>query len=266
MYSNSGIYFESFSSGSSGNCFFLGTREYGILIDAGVSVRRLKAEFQRTGLSADIIQAVLVTHDHSDHIRALGSFCKRLQKPVWMTSTLRKALAVNWMAGEYLSPLERILPVEGPAEIMPGHISAQPFVVPHDATQTVGYDILVDGYRTVIMTDIGAMTDEALDHARLASTVVVESNYDTFMLRSGSYPKDLQDRICGGRGHLSNDECADAIRDFMHDGLDNIFLCHLSANNNTPRLALEAAGTAVEGRQVRLLALPRTDPSPLLEL
>ena len=266
MFSSSGIYFRSFSSGSSGNCYYLGTREDGILIDAGVGIRTLKSNLAGMGVSPDGIRAVLVTHDHFDHIRSLGSYCKRLKKPVWMTGTLRKALAINWMTGEYLSPVVKVFPDDGPADIVTGHVTARPFIVPHDATQTVGYDILFDDYPFVIMTDIGAMTDEALDCARKARTVVIEANYDLGMLRNGSYPKDLQDRICGGRGHLSNDECADAIRNFMHDGLENIFLCHLSANNNTPGLALEAAGKAVGSNPVRLAALPRTSPSALFEL
>ena len=266
MFSSSGIYFRSFSSGSSGNCYYLGTREDGILIDAGVGIRTLKSNLAAMGVSPESIRAILVTHDQFDHIRSLGSYCKRLQKPVWMTGTLRKALAINWMTGEYLAPVARILPPDGPADIIPGHVKARPFIVPHDATQTVGYDILFEDYPFVIMTDIGAMTDEALDCARKARTVVIEANYDPDMLRHGSYPVDLQERIRGGRGHLSNDECAEAIGDFMHEGLDNIFLCHLSANNNTPELAQEAAGKAVGDNHVRLAALPRTSPSALFEL
>ena len=266
MTNDSALRFQSFSSGSSGNCYYLGTYQGGILIDAGVGIRTLKTDLARIGLTYDHIAAVLVTHDHADHIRSLGSYCKRLGKPVWMTRTLSKALAIHWSTGQYLGPVLQVLPDEGPAEIVPGRVFATPFVVPHDATQTVGYNIEFDGCRFVIMTDVGAMTEEALGYAREASTVVVEANYDPVMLRNGSYPRELQDRIRGGHGHLSNGETAQAIRDFMHEGLRNVFLCHLSANNNTPELALEATRPAVEGTGVRIEALPRTSPSAFFEL
>ncbi|MCR5245885.1 MAG: MBL fold metallo-hydrolase [Bacteroidales bacterium] len=258
------VFFKSFSSGSCGNCYLLLCGGQGVLIDAGVSMRRLKAELQRCGLCFDDIKAVLVTHDHMDHIRNLGSYCKRMRKSVWMTPALSASMATHWMTGEYLSPVLHRLS-DGWNEVAPG-IRALPFVVPHDATQTVGYCLDLQGYRFVIMTDIGQMTDEALSLAREASTVVIESNYDLDMLRSGPYPKILQDRICGGCGHLSNAECSDAVADFMHPGLDNVFLCHLSEHNNTPQKAVETVGRALEGHKVRLMALPRESASPFLEL
>ena len=170
------------------------------------------------------------------------------------------------MTGEYLGPVVKNLNDEGWSEIVPGRIRARHFIVPHDATQTVGYCIDLEGYIFVIMTDIGRMTDEALGYASQASTVVIEANYDLNMLRSGPYPIDLQNRICGGHGHLSNAECADAIRDFVHPGLENIFLCHLSEHNNTPRKATEACEPAIEGTGIRLLALPRQSASPMFIL
>jgi len=269
------VKFKSFSSGSCGNCYFLGIFndgpagegthcEAGILIDAGVSPRRLKKLLQEEGMSFDDFSAMLITHDHLDHIRSLGSYCKYLQKPVWTTPTLIKALSGHFMTGTWLGGVKRKLD-EGWNDIVPGRIKARAFEVPHDATQTVGYAIMLDDYRFVIMTDVGAVPAEALDYARQADTVVIESNYDLEMLRHGPYPKDLQDRICQGHGHLSNAECAAAISIFAHDGLKNIFLCHLSEHNNTPELALGTTRPSVpEG--IRLEALPRQTPSELFEL
>jgi len=265
------VKFQSFSSGSCGNCYFLHVdapdgRRGGVLIDAGVSMRRLKQELMKNGFSYDDIDAVLITHDHMDHIHNLGPYCKRLLKPVWMTGLLRRSLATHWMTGPYLAPVVRKLNDEDWSEIVPGVVRARYFVVPHDATQTVGYFINLAGYSFAIMTDIGSMTEDAIDYAKQASSVVIEANYDLDMLRAGSYPPELQDRICGGHGHLSNEECADAIRDFLHPELRNIFLCHLSENNNTPSKALAATLPAVEGTAVRLLALPRQTASPLFIL
>ena len=264
------IVFQSFSSGSCGNCYFLHADDInggaGILIDAGVSMRRLRQELMRNAFSFDNVDGILITHDHMDHIHNLGPYCKRLLKPVWMTDKLRGSLATHWMTGPYLSGVVHLLNKDDWSEIVPGSIRAKYFQVPHDATQTVGYCIDIDGCLFTIMTDIGRMTDEALEYASHSSTVVIEANYDLGMLRNGSYPKELQDRICGGHGHLSNEECADAIRKFLHPGLKNVFLCHLSEHNNTPMKALEACKPALEGSSVRLVALPRETASPLFIL
>ncbi|MCQ2133362.1 MAG: MBL fold metallo-hydrolase [Bacteroidales bacterium] len=260
------IRFISLSSGSAGNCYFLGNDERGILIDAGVSLRYMKKYFQNVGLDYDSFSSILVTHDHMDHIRNLGSYCKRIMKAVYATPTL---LAARTMASDHVRACARPLE-EGKWNEIDGFM-VRYFVVPHDATQTVGYAIMIDGHKFVIMTDIGRMTEEAISFAQQADTVVVESNYDMDMLISGPYTHDLKMRICQGNGHLSNDECAQAIRRFWHPGLKNLFLCHLSENNNTPELAYRSAEKAlaelgVEKGTVNLRTLPRRSPSPLMML
>ena len=276
------IKFKSFTSGSCGNCYFIGifgeddACEAGVLVDAGFSPRRLKKELEREHLGFGDFAGLLITHDHNDHIRSLGSYCKHLRKPVWTPPELAGALSRHFITGEYYGGCRQELS-PGWNELVPGRIRAQYFEVPHDASYTVGYALLLDDYKFVIMTDIGRMVPQALAFARQADTVVIESNYDLFMLRHGPYPKILQDRICGGSGHLSNAECAEAIGDFVHPGLRNIFLCHLSEHNNTPELALRASsdvlhglfapGTALQDERIpRLCPLPRMTPSPLFVL
>ena len=274
----SSIRFKSFTSGSCGNCYFIGifdesgACEAGVLVDAGLSPRRLKKELAAEGLCFDDFAGLLVTHDHNDHIRSLGSYCKHLRKPVWTPPELAGALSRHFITGEYYGPCRRTL-APGWNELVPGRISAQYFAVPHDASCTFGYALLLDGYRFVIMTDIGRMVPQVLAFARQADTVVIESNYDLEMLRHGPYPKVLQDRICGGHGHLSNAECAEAIRDFLHPGLRNIFLCHLSEHNNTPELAYQTSSGILQEyfrqsdiRPPRLCPLPRMTASPLFIL
>ena len=274
----SSIRFKSFTSGSCGNCYFIGifdesgACEAGVLVDAGLSPRRLKKELAAEGLCFDDFAGLLVTHDHNDHIRSLGSYCKHLRKPVWTPPELAGALSRHFITGEYYGPCRRTL-APGWNELVPGRISAQYFAVPHDASCTFGYALLLDGHRFVIMTDIGRMVPQALAFARQADTVVIESNYDLEMLRHGPYPKVLQDRICGGHGHLSNAECAEAIRDFLHPGLRNIFLCHLSEHNNTPELAYQTSSGILQEyirqsdiRPPRLCPLPRMTASPLFIL
>ena len=263
------IKFMSLSSGSCGNCYYLGTGKSGILIDAGVSLKRLKKVLQENGLDNDSFSAILVTHDHLDHIRHLGSYCKRLSKPVYTTATIHNALARHTFTAPTIAPCRRVLDHAQWNEV--AGMNVMYFVVPHDATQTVGYAIETEGHKFVIMTDVGRVTDEAVEHARKADTVVIESNYDMDMLMSGPYTHELKMRIVQGCGHLSNDECASAIRRFYHPGVRNIFLCHLSENNNTPDLAyksaLEALGTVgAEKGTVALRCLPRQYPSQMYVL
>jgi len=243
--------FLSLSSGSSGNCYFLTDGDAGILIDAGVSLRRLKKVLLENGYTYDSFQAVLVTHDHLDHIRHLGSYCKHLQKPVYATNVLHDALSKHSFTRDYITGCRRLLPENGgliklfpslPDEDCP---RVSHFVVPHDATQTIGYFIQWHGKSFFLMTDAGRVTPEALEYAAQADAVVFESNYDPGMLIGGPYPHDLKMRICQGNGHLGNDECAAAVKKFWHPGLKNLFLCHLSENNNTPQLAFDATAEAL---------------------
>ena len=266
---NNKIKFMSLSSGSCGNCYYLGGPEGGILIDAGVSLRRLKKTLMDNGLDMNCFSAILVTHDHLDHIRHLGSFCKKLSMPVYTTDVIHGALSRHTFTAPTIAPCRRILSPGQWNEV--AGMKVRYFIVPHDATQTVGYAIEVAGHKFVIMTDVGRMTDEAVEFARQADTVVVESNYDMDMLLSGPYTHELKMRIVQGCGHLSNDECASAVKRFWHDGLRNIFLCHLSDNNNTHKIAADCTAAALEEigvtkGQVSLRCLPREYPSQMFTL
>lgn len=278
------VKFKSLLSGSCGNCYFLGlfspsavgpgeTCEAAILIDAGASPRRFKKEMLPLGVGFGDINAMLVTHNHQDHVRSIGSWCKMVGFPVWTTNRLFRSVASLYNSGEYFPRVNHHLQEDGWTQIVPGRISVRWFEVPHDAPQTLGYAILLDGYRFVIITDSGRMTDEALGWAKQADTLVIESNYDPQMLANGPYPIELQNRIRNGNGHLSNIECAEVLRKSIHKGLRNIFLCHLSEHNNTPELAHSINSNALYdawpdefGRIPRLCPLPRTTSSPLFEL
>lgn len=283
------VKFLSLSSGSCGNCYLLsleegGMQTAGVLIDAGVSLRSLKKALCAKGYDFDSFSSILVTHDHNDHIRNLGSFCKHLGKPVFATGMLHSALTRHPLTRDWIDSCRKVLSDDGWNVIVPEKIFAKYFIVPHDATQTVGYALWIAGYKFVIMTDIGHMTQEALSYARNADTVVIESNYDTDMLLGGPYPYELKMRICKGNGHLSNDLCAEAIKAFWHPGLEHIFLCHLSEHNNTPSLAYGCSCAALEelgfsptyerssvfrkadGQSVTLQTLPRQTASSLFTL
>ena len=239
--------------------------EYGglkILVDAGPDFR---SQMLREGVNH--LDAILLTHDHLDHIRSLGSFCKHLCKPVWATEQLHKSLSRHFMTHEYISGCRNVLAENKWNEVVEGKIKVRYFVVPHDATQTVGFAICIGDTHYVHITDCGGMTQEAVQFCSQADSVVLESNYDRQMLLNGPYTQELKTRILNGNGHLSNDDCASAIKSFMHPGLKNLFLCHLSENNNTPELAYESAKTAIsDNSNIRLQTLPRRTPSSLIIL
>lgn len=282
------IFFKSLSSGSCGNCYLLGVRSAGkvegcVMIDAGVSRRSVLREMRLEHLGLGDVSGILLTHDHWDHVRGLASFNRYDHLPVYATEELHAALSRRGCElGDPGSVRRTLRPGERTA-IVPGLIEAECFIVPHDATQTVGYAISVAGHEFVLITDCGRITEDALRHAAAADTLVIESNYDEDMLAHGSYPPELQDRIRGGHGHTSNAECAEALRRVWHEGLRNVFLCHLSEHNNTPDKAFRSAADALyeaglsasvddpslftrDGASVKLAPLPRGASSPMFTL
>lgn len=266
--------FISFTSGSCGNCYYLGIKATdgrapsGILIDAGASMRRVKKIMADNNLSLDNVQGILVTHDHLDHIRFLGTFCKYLRTKVYATKKLHGALACHSFTKDHIAGCRALLAENEWNRV--GDFEVRFFEVPHDATQTVGYAVRYSGRLFVLMTDLEHVPQEAMELAKQADTVVIESNYDYDMLINGPYPPELKKRILD-EGHLCNSDTALAIKEFYHPGLRNLFLCHLSGNNNTPDIAYRNALAAlneigVAKGVVNLRTLDRGVPSPLISL
>lgn len=258
------VQFLSLSSGSNGNCYYFGDDRGAFLIDVGIGNRAIKKRLTEHGLSIDSIEAVFVTHDHFDHVKSLGTFVERYHKPVYLTRTLEQALRTNFCTAGRLKGYVRYLE-EGKETRIGEDFCITPFVVPHDATQTVGYHFHLRGERFTVMTDLGEVTDEAVRYASLADHLVVESNYDVDMLMTGPYPPQLKHRILTQSGHLSNEQTASLLRRCRHEGLRDVYLCHLSANNNTPEIAFSSAKKTLEsiGSQASLHCLPRSVCSEL---
>lgn len=228
-------------------------------------VRRLMCD---AGLDISRLKAILVTHEHLDHIRFLGTYCKYLHPMVCAPRKLHGVLASHIFTRDYIAPCRNVL--EADAWTAVGGFHVRWFEVPHDAAQTVGYAVRSEGHMLVIMTDLEHVTPEAFALAGEADTVIIESNYDLEMLRNGPYTPELKRRILE-EGHMSNDACAEAIRKIWHPGLRNLFLCHLSGNNNTPRKAYDSAAAAleslgVEKGTVNLRTLDRGKAGPLITL
>ena len=258
------VRFLSLSSGSNGNCYYFGNDRTAFLIDIGIGTRTIKKRLAERGLSLDSVEAVFVTHDHFDHIKSLGTFTERMHKPVYLTRTLEQALRHNFCTAGRLKGCVRYLD-EGRETAVGESLRIIPFVVPHDATQTVGYHFTIDGERFTVMTDLGEVTDEAVRYAAMADHLVVESNYDVDMLITGTYAPELKRRILLQHGHLSNEQTSSLLRRANHESLRDVYLCHLSANNNTPALAFESAQKTLGsmGSRASLHCLPRSCASEL---
>lgn len=257
--------FISLSSGSSGNCYYIGNESTSILIDVGIGTRAIKKRLLEYDIPIESVSLILVTHDHFDHIKSVGTFAERYHKPVFTTETLHKALSRNFCTAGRLGGCIRIIQAGVENDI--DGIKVTPFEVPHDATQTLGYFIDFFGEKFTIMTDLGKVTDDAVKYARLADHLIVESNYDVDMLITGNYPKALKERIMNGKGHLSNEQTTSLLRMAVHDTLRDVFLCHLSGNNNTPEAARRKSEATLRaiGSKASLHCLPRSAASELFE-
>ncbi len=264
------VKFFSLSSGSNGNCYYIGNEETGLLIDAGIGPRTIKKRLLEHGVSMDQVHFLLVTHDHIDHIKGVGMVAQKFYKPVYATEKLHASLDNHPCTRCRLSGCVRKT-VAGEPSTYNG-VTFIPFIVPHDATETVGYFIDFYGVKFTFLTDLGAVTDDVIKYCRMSQVVIFESNYDLDMLLGGSYTPELKVRIVQGHGHLSNEQAASAVKRFYHKGLTHLFLCHLSENNNTPATAQNCMARALRsigvepGKDIELVCLPRRSVSDLYQL
>lgn len=246
--------FCSLFSSSSGNSTFISSGNSSVLIDAGVSAKRLSKALSDREIDIEKIGGIFITHEHSDHINGLRIIASNHHIPVYATEGTLSALEENGtINGKF--PFE-VMPNEG---VVIGDMLIKSFRTPHDSRESCGYTInLSDGQRAVVATDIGHMTDEIMNNLKGASLVMLESNHDEGMLRNGPYPYYLKRRILSDVGHLSNIACAETVTELLKSGAARFFLAHLSTENNFPDLAYQTSLSAlvqmgaVEGRDFLL--------------
>lgn len=241
-----------------------------IMIDAGLGIRTLKKSFKELAIDPKQLAAILVTHDHADHIRGLESFAVDFSVPVYASPLVYKALHhATYLHGGLMNHLA-LMELEQPLTL--GAMEITSFEVPHDATQNVGYRITGPHGCFTLMTDVGEVTAEVEAAIKGANYLVIESDYDEEMLRTGPYPMMLKERILGGNGHLSNREAACTVARNYHPDLRFLALCHLSGQNNNPSVARESMSNALldigvqPGRDLQLEVLQRRVISPLYKL
>ena len=224
-------------SGSSGNCIYIGCRSGGILIDAGVSTKRIVAALDGIGVAPETLAAVVVTHTHTDHIAGLKTFTKRFKVPVFASQTTLETLEQK----SAVSPDYCGTAVDRTAAA--GDFLLTRFNTSHDCPGSSGFRVdLPDGSSAAVCTDLGTVSDEIRSTVKGVNAVVFESNHDVNMLQKNpNYPYELKQRILSSEGHLSNTTSAAELPDFVKNGTTRIILAHLSRENNLPTLAASAA-------------------------
>ena len=222
-------------SGSTGNSTYIASENTQILIDAGVSCSRIMKALQELGTNLDEIDAILVTHEHSDHTKGLATIAKKYHVPVYTSPK-------TWRAMASLKILETCqLSFIPNKEFEIGDFKILPFSIPHDAADPCGFSIKNDDKKITIATDIGHLTKEIVSYMEHSDILLLESNYDTETLKCSSYPYYLKERIAGENGHLSNEIASKAISYLCKTGVNHIILGHLSKENNFPELAYQTA-------------------------
>jgi phosphoribosyl 1,2-cyclic phosphodiesterase len=266
-----GFDFCSFSSGSNGNCYLVRSERAAILIDAGISGKRIWEGLLRTGTDPDALHALLLTHEHSDHVGGLASLLKKsadiavyANENTWgMIGADAKAVA-----GERI---RRFVTGEG---FTVGDIEIKSFTVSHDAAEPVGYTLRCGDRRISVVTDTGRVDDELFAELRDADTLILESNHDEDMLKYGKYPWFLKRRVLGDAGHLSNAAAAEVVLRLLRAGQKKrrVLLAHLSRENNFPETALQTIRNILEehryfaGADLHLDAIPRDEIGLLYEI
>jgi phosphoribosyl 1,2-cyclic phosphodiesterase len=229
------------ASGSSGNCALLSTGRTRILVDAGLSFRALAKRLESVGEPVESLDAVLVTHEHSDHICGLARVARRLKIPVYISRLT--APAVDW--GDVPPVLERF---QAGASFTVGDIQVDSFGIPHDAIDPVGFCFHAEGIKISVATDLGYLTESVKFHLRRSNIMLLEANHDLEMLKVGPYPWSVKQRVMSRVGHLSNDMMSDFLLDDFDGTPRSLILGHLSEHNNHPEIVRLVATQALDRR------------------
>lgn len=259
----------SLASGSSGNCYLIRSRSTALLVDAGISARRIRNGLAGLDLDANSLEGVLVTHEHSDHISGLKTLTRTGGIKIYANEETFRGM-------RFQLPEDRCCRFSTGDTFRVGDLDIRTFAVSHDTADPVGYSVSFEGCRITIVTDTGAVTQPLMAEIREADILVLESNHDESILRMGHYPWFLKQRILGEQGHLSNEAAARALAAVLQDEqrmgqkkLRRVLLAHLSRENNFPEMAMATMENILEesgcpaGNETQLITLSRTEVSPV---
>ncbi len=254
------MHYAALASGSKGNCHALSGGERTLLIDAGISLRQIRQRLDGLGLQAGEVQALALTHEHSDHIAALGVILRRTDWAILATPETRRA--AEWAQGVQI-PADRWIELKAGQPLDWNGWRVLPFALPHDAADPVAFRVEAGDQAWAVVTDLGHPTALVADHLQDLDLLVLEANHDVDMLREGDYPPQLKARILSRVGHLSNASMAELLARVCSPRLKALVLAHLSESNNHPDLARFAAEEVLRGSAVALHVAHQREPLSL---
>ncbi len=227
----------SIASGSSGNCICIGDEKTHLIVDAGISGKRIEAGLNQYDYTTRDMAGVLVTHEHSDHIQGLGVIARKYGLPIYATENTIKAIRRYKSVGQIDDYLFHVIRPD--EEFLVGNLNVKPMKISHDAADPVAYIVDNGDKKAAVCTDLGYYNDYIIDNLKGMDILLLEANHDVHMLEVGSYPYELKQRILSNIGHLSNEASGQLLGQLLHDNIKHVFLGHLSHENNYPDLAYE---------------------------
>ncbi|MGN0351761.1 MAG: MBL fold metallo-hydrolase [Roseburia sp.] len=259
----------SIASGSSGNCIYAGTESTHLLVDAGISGKRIEAGLNSIELKTADMQGILITHEHIDHISGLGVLARRYGIPMYATAGTIEAVLKTKSVGKVEESLFHV--IEPEVDFVIGDITIEPISISHDAADPVAYKMHQGDKSMAIITDLGKYDKNIVDKLQNLDVLLLEANHDVQMLQVGSYPYPLKQRILGERGHLSNESSGQLLGQLLHDHFKTVFLGHLSKENNYEELAYETVRLEVtmgenpySGNDFPMYVAKRDEISPIV--
>lgn len=258
----------SLSSGSSGNCIYVGSESSGMLVDCGVSGKEILENLKNIGVCTSNIKGILVTHEHSDHTKGVGIISRKLNIPIYANAATWEGMIDS--IGNIKS--ENIRVFETKKDFNIEELDIRSYSIPHDAADPVGYSFRLGNKKVCIATDLGYFSDEVKSNIGGSDIVLLEANHDIEMVKVSSYPYFLKRRILSDLGHLSNEAAGKAVLELMDTGVKTVLLGHLSKENNFPELAYETVKSILEekkvkiGKDIELAVAPRRGVSKYYEI
>jgi len=238
------------ASGSSGNSVYVSVGETRMLIDAGLSGIKIEKSLQALDVEASAIDAIFITHEHTDHTQGACILSRRFDIPIYATPKTWEAMAKSRNNNAIARHNKQF--VYADENLILGDAMVRPFAICHDAAEPVGYNIFAEDKKITVTTDIGCVTDELKNKIANSDVLLIESNHDVDMVMNGRYPYLLKKRILGDQGHLSNVNCGKLLAEIMCGRLQHIFLGHLSEDNNRPALAYETVFNILEAKGIKV--------------
>lgn len=261
----------SIASGSSGNCIYVGSDNSHLLIDTGISKKRIEEGLNKLEIKGDELDGILITHEHSDHIKGLGVFSRKYEIPIYATPGTIAGIKESSSLGKMPEGLLHPIKADHPFRL--GELDVHPFAISHDANEPSGYRFEQDGKKIAVATDLGKYDEYTVENLKDLNAVLLESNHDIHMLEVGPYPYYLKQRVLGDRGHLSNELSGRLLCDILHNNLQSVLLGHLSKENNYEELAYETVRLEVtlgqnpyKGDEIPIAVAKRDQVSAVIEV